>query len=63
MALTDIPIKCPKKVLVAVPPGLLTQVDYVAQAEHRTRSDLIREALRRYITEHRRTQPKAGADA
>lgn len=47
----------PKKVLVALPPGLLEQIDYVAQAEHRTRSDLIREALRRYIEQFRRTQP------
>lgn len=39
----------PKKVLVALPPGLLEQIDFVAQVEHRTRSDLIREALRRYI--------------
>lgn len=49
----------PKKVLVALPPGLLEQIDYVAQAEHRTRSDLIREALRRYIEQFRRTQPNA----
>ncbi len=41
----------PKKVLVALPPGLLEQIDSVAQVEHRTRSDLIREALRRYIDE------------
>lgn len=46
----------PKKVLVALPPGLLEQIDYVAQVEHRTRSDLIREALRRYIDSFRRTQ-------
>ncbi len=39
----------PKKVLVALPPGLLEQIDFVAQVEHRTRSDLIREALRRYL--------------
>lgn len=39
----------PKKVLVALPPGLLEQIDFVAQVEHRTRSDLIRESLRRYI--------------
>jgi metal-responsive CopG/Arc/MetJ family transcriptional regulator len=49
----------PKKVLVALPPGLLEQIDYVAQAEHRTRSDLIRDALRRYIEQFRRTQPNA----
>ena len=46
----------PKKVLVALPPGLLEQIDFVASVEHRTRSDLIREALRRYIENFRRTQ-------
>lgn len=49
----------PKKVLVALPPGLLEQIDYVAQVEHRTRSDLIREALRRYIESFKRTQGRA----
>ncbi|MDR3611954.1 MAG: ribbon-helix-helix domain-containing protein [Candidatus Obscuribacterales bacterium] len=46
----------PKKVLVALPPGLLEQIDFVANVEHRTRSDLIREALRRYIETFKRTQ-------
>jgi metal-responsive CopG/Arc/MetJ family transcriptional regulator len=46
----------PKKVLVALPSGLLEQIDFVAQVEHRTRSDLIREAMRRYIEGFKRTQ-------
>jgi metal-responsive CopG/Arc/MetJ family transcriptional regulator len=46
----------PKKVLVALPPGLLEQIDFVAQVEHRSRSDLIREALRRYIENFKRSQ-------
>lgn len=46
----------PKKVLVALPPGLLEQIDFVAGVEHRTRSDLIREALRRYIDGFKRNQ-------
>jgi metal-responsive CopG/Arc/MetJ family transcriptional regulator len=46
----------PKKVLVALPSGLLEQIDFVAQVEHRTRSDLIREALRRYIEGFKKTQ-------
>jgi CopG family transcriptional regulator / antitoxin EndoAI len=45
-----------KKVLVALPPGLLEQVDFVAQVEQRNRSDLIRESLRRYIQEFNRKQ-------
>ena len=46
----------PKKVLVALPPGLLEQVDAVAQVEHRNRSELVREALRRYIEEFKQGQ-------
>ena len=46
----------PKKVLIALPPAMLEQVDYIAKCEHRTRSDLIREALRRYLDNFRRTQ-------
>jgi metal-responsive CopG/Arc/MetJ family transcriptional regulator len=50
----------PKKVLVALPSGLLEQIDHVAQVEHRTRSDLIREALRRYTETFKRTQNPTG---
>jgi metal-responsive CopG/Arc/MetJ family transcriptional regulator len=38
-----------KKILVSFPPALLEHIDYVAQLEHRNRSDLIREAIRRYL--------------
>ncbi len=41
---------------MALPPGLLEQIDFVAQVEHRSRSDLIREALRRYIENFKRSQ-------
>jgi CopG family transcriptional regulator/antitoxin EndoAI len=47
----------PKKVLVALPSGLLEQIDFVAQVEHRTRSDLIRESLRDYIKKFRAVNP------
>ena len=46
----------PKKILIALPPGLLEHCDFVAQCEHRTRSDLVREALRRYCDHFRRNQ-------
>jgi metal-responsive CopG/Arc/MetJ family transcriptional regulator len=46
----------PKKVLVALPTGLLEQIDFVASVEHRTRSDLIREAMRRYIEGFKKSQ-------
>lgn len=47
----------PKKVLLAVPPGLLEQVDFIATCEHRTRSDLFREALRRYVQGFKKENP------
>lgn len=46
----------PKKVLIALPPAMLENVDYIARVEHRTRSDLIREALRRYLDNFRKHQ-------
>ncbi len=46
----------PKKVLIAMPPAMLEQVDFIAQQEHRSRSDLIRESLRRYLDQFRRQQ-------
>lgn len=46
----------PKKVLIALPPAMLEQVDFIAQCEHRTRSGLIREALRRYLDNFRLEQ-------
>jgi metal-responsive CopG/Arc/MetJ family transcriptional regulator len=49
-------IKQPKKVLIALPPAMLREVDATAIAEHRTRSDLIREALRRYLLAFKRDQ-------
>lgn len=36
------------KVMISVPKEFLLEIDEIANAEHRTRSDLIREALRRY---------------
>ena len=37
------------KVLVSIPDKFLTQIDEVALNEQRTRSELIREALRTYM--------------
>lgn len=47
-----------KKVLTVFPPRLLEQIDAVAQIEHRSRSDLIREATRRYIAPYANVLPK-----
>ena len=38
-----------KKVLIALPNKMLEEIDALATTEHRTRSDLIKEALRRYL--------------
>ncbi|MEK7744056.1 MAG: ribbon-helix-helix domain-containing protein [Elusimicrobiota bacterium] len=39
---------------ISFPKGLLKAIDEVAQEESRTRSDLLREATRRYIDQRRR---------
>lgn len=53
----------PKKVLLAVPPAMLEEADNVAYAEHRTRSDLLREALRRYLDNYRRNEANIAKSA
>lgn len=35
--------------MISLPEGFLSEVDKIAKSEHRTRSDLIREALREYL--------------
>jgi metal-responsive CopG/Arc/MetJ family transcriptional regulator len=43
------------KVMVSFPAEFLAEVDEVAQSEHRSRSELLREAVRLYIeTRHQR---------
>ena len=46
------------KVLVSIPDKFLTQIDEVAQNEQRTRSELIREALRNYMRRNNRFDTK-----
>ena len=41
------------RVLVSMPDKFLESIDYIAEDEQRTRSELIREALRRYINEQK----------
>ena len=40
-----------KKIMFSLPGELLKEIDAVAAEEHRSRSELIREATRHYITE------------
>ena len=41
------------RVLISMPEDFLTKIDEVAEGEKRTRSELIREALRTYIHKQR----------
>ena len=51
-----------KTVCITLPPDLLKKAQKVAAREHRTMSELFREALRRYMNEGARTEP-SGADS
>ncbi len=44
---------------VSLPPAMIREVEAVRKAEHRTRSELIREALRTYFTVRRTYTPTA----
>ena len=44
------------KVMISLPDRFLSEVDKAAQTEHRTRSDLIREALREYLRGEKRSK-------
>ena len=52
------------KVLLSIPDKFLGQIDEVAELEQRTRSELIREALRNYMRKNVRFDiKKTNADA
>lgn len=52
------------RILVSMNDTFLSTVDKIAKNEQRTRSELIREALRSYMQKAQRTSPKkAKADA
>jgi CopG family transcriptional regulator/antitoxin EndoAI len=47
------------KVMVSFPEGFLAEVDAIAQIEHRSRSELLREAMRLYIEmRHGKVRPR-----
>ena len=46
------------KVLVNFQDEFLQEIDKIAELEHRTRSSLIREALRRYLSQYNQQQQK-----
>ncbi len=44
------------KVLISMRDDFLQRIDEVAEQEQRTRSELIRQALRHYLMEHRQSK-------
>ena len=40
------------KVMISLPDEFLRDIDGVARAEHRSRSELVREAMRAYVASH-----------
>ena len=46
------------RILISMQDNFLKSVDEIAQNEHRTRSELIREALRDYLKKAKTTAPK-----
>jgi len=55
----------PRTVSISLPPGLAREVDRVARAERRSRSELLREAFRQYVARLERWERifAAGAQA
>lgn len=50
------------RILVSMPDDFLDKVDGIANDEQRTRSELVREALRSYIKRSRISNPKKASD-
>jgi metal-responsive CopG/Arc/MetJ family transcriptional regulator len=50
-----------RKVMVSFPDEFLAQVDRIAREEHRSRSELLREAMRRYMVS-RQEERRPGDD-
>lgn len=44
------------KVMVSLPPEFLSEVDRIAREEHRSRSELFREAIRLYIAHRQKAK-------
>jgi metal-responsive CopG/Arc/MetJ family transcriptional regulator len=51
------------KVMISLPDEFLERVDRAARREHRSRSELIREALRRWLDERTAPRPDAWREA
>jgi len=51
------------RVIVSLPEEYLEKIDEVAATEHRSRSELIREALREYLTSHAQDETEKRLEA
>jgi metal-responsive CopG/Arc/MetJ family transcriptional regulator len=51
-----------KTLTISLPPPMVEELDRVRQREHRTRSELVREALRQYVAASERMQRIPVAD-
>lgn len=47
-------MRATQTITISLPPDLAAEVDRLASAEHRTRSELLREAFRQYVERRRR---------
>jgi Arc/MetJ-type ribon-helix-helix transcriptional regulator len=47
----DLPVAYRKPVTISLPPPLLKDVERLAKKQHQTTSELVREALRRYLSD------------
>lgn len=59
---TDTTPKNPKKVLIAFKPALLERVDWISNATGSTRSDFVRNAVRKAVDEFRKSHPGTVAE-
>lgn len=50
------------RILISMPDEFLSRVDGLAEEEQRTRSELVREALRTYLKRSRISNPKKAID-
>jgi predicted transcriptional regulator len=50
LLLTEVPMRTAKVVSISLPPDMEKEVQKVAKEEHRTISELLREAFRQYLT-------------
>jgi CopG family transcriptional regulator/antitoxin EndoAI len=61
--LTKAVMRTTKVLSLSLPPDLVREAERLAKEEGRTKSEILREALRRHVTEHRwRALQRYGAD-